>query len=528
MHIFFTIKVNFITLLIGMFVALLVGYAIGYFLRKIFTEYQIKETEELGKKILKDAENEARNRLKSAEIEAKEKHLIAKSGLEKEIKEKRDELREQELIVRKKDDEIKREAEKIRDLGKNLESKLNQVGLQKQEIEAEKIKYRNLIQEEVKKLEVIGSFTADQAKEEIKQKVLDEAKRDAAKEVKKIEEHAKSHAEEEARRLITMAVQRIASDHVAETTVSVVELPNDEIKGRIIGREGRNIRALEQCTGIDLIIDDTPGAVVLSGFDAIRREVARRALEKLTQDGRIHPGRIEDVVNKCKKEITQRIQEAGEQAILEVGIDNIAPDMIRLLGRLKYRTSYTQNVLEHVKEVAWICGSIAAELGLDVQLAKRAGLLHDIGKAIDHQTDGTHTQLGVEVAKRYNEHKYVINAIAAHHEDVEPESLYSVLVAAADTISASRPGARREMLETYVKRMTRLEEIGDSYKGVEKTYAIQAGREVRIIVLPEGITDDESNLLAKDVAKRIEKEVTYPGEIKITVVREKRFTEFAR
>jgi len=528
MHIFFTIKVNFITLLIGMLVALLLGYLIGYFLRKMFTEYQIKEAEEVKKKILRDAEDEARTRLKSAEIEAREKHIAAKSLLEKEMKDKRDELREQDLKLQKKEDNFRREMENIRDREREVEKKRKELSVQNEKVEAEKGKYLDLVREEVRKLEVIGSFTAEQAKEEIKKKVLDEAKMDAAREVKKIEEKAKAQAEDEARRLITMAVQRIASDHVAESTVSVVELPSDDIKGRIIGREGRNIRALEQCTGIDLIIDDTPGAVVLSGFDSIRREVARRALEKLTQDGRIHPGRIEDVVNKCKKEVTQQIKEAGEQAVLEVGIDNVPADMVRLLGRLKYRTSYTQNVLDHVKEVAWICGHIAAEIGLDVQLAKRAGLLHDIGKAIDHQTDGTHTQLGVEVAKRYNEHKYVVNAIAAHHEDVEPESLYAVLVAAGDTISASRPGARREMLETYVKRMTKLEEIGDSYKGVEKTYAIQAGREMRIIVVPEGITDEESSLLARDIAKRIEKEVTYPGEIKITVVRERRFTEFAR
>ncbi len=528
MHIFFTIKVNFITLLIGMLVALLVGYLIGYFLRKMFTEYQIKEAEEARKKILRDAEDEARTRLKTTDIEAKEKHIAAKSLLEKEMKSKRDELREQELKLQKKEDDIRREVENTRDRERELEKNKKEMAVLGEKAEAEKVRYQELVREEVQKLEVISSFTAEQAKEEIKKKILDEAKMDAAREVKKIEEKAKSQAEDEARRLITMAVQRIASDHVAESTVSVVELPSDDIKGRIIGREGRNIRALEQCTGIDLIIDDTPGAVVLSGFDSIRREVARRALEKLTQDGRIHPGRIEEVVNKCKKEITQQIKEAGEQAVLEVGIDNVHPDMVRLLGRLKYRTSYTQNVLDHVKEVAWVCGHIAAEIGLDVQLAKRAGLLHDIGKAIDHQTDGTHTQLGVEVAKRYNEHKYVLNAIAAHHEDVEPESMYAVLVAAGDTISASRPGARREMLETYVKRMTKLEEIGDSYKGVEKTYAIQAGREMRIIVVPDGITDEESSLLARDIAKRIEKEVTYPGEIKITVVRERRFTEFAR
>jgi len=528
MDIFFNIKVNFITLIGGMFVALLAGYLVGYFLRKMFTEYQIKDAQELKKKIIKDADNEALTRLKVADIEAKEKQIAAKVQWDRDIKTKQDEIREQELKVQKMEDGFRREVESVRDREKSIDTKSKELAGKEESLNQEQVKYNSLIKQEIEKLEIIGSFTADQAKEEIKKKILDEARMDAAREVKKIEEKAKAQAEDEGRRLVTMAVQRICSDHVAESTVSVVELPSDEIKGRIIGREGRNIRALEQCTGIDLIIDDTPGAVVLSGFDAIRREVARRALEKLTQDGRIHPGRIEDVVNKCKKEVTEQIKEAGEQAILSVGIDNVHPDMVRLLGRLKYRTSYTQNVLQHVQEVAWICGHIAAEIGLDVQMAKRAGLFHDIGKAIDHQTDGTHTQLGVEVANRYNEHKYVVNAIAAHHEDVECESLYAVLVTAGDTISASRPGARREMLETYVKRMTKLEEIGDSYKGVEKTYAIQAGREIRIMVIPDGISDEESHLLARDVAKRIEKEVTYPGEIKITVVREKRFTEFAR
>jgi len=524
----FSVKVGFLALILGVVVALLVGYGVGFYLRKLFAEFKIKEADHQAEKIIQEAEKEANDRLKTASLEAREKRISAKTAIEKELKEKRDDLREQELSFRKKEDDVRNAFERNLKVEKDLDNKLRQCSEEEKQVSAEKSKYQGLVEEEIKRLEGIASFTAEQAKDEIKKKVLDEAKKDIAKEVKKIENDSRNHAEDEARKLISMAVQRLASDHVAESSVSVVELPNDEIKGRIIGREGRNIRALEQATGIDLIIDDTPGAVVLSGFDSIRREVARRALEQLTQDGRIHPGRIEEVVNKCKKEVTQQIQKAGEQAVIDVGIDNIHPDMVRLLGRLKYRTSYTQNVLEHVKEVAWVCGGIAAELGLDVQLAKRSGLLHDIGKAIDHQTDGTHTALGVEIAKRYNEHDYVINSIASHHDDVEPESIYAVLVSAGDTISASRPGARREMLETYVKRMGKLEEIGDSFKGVDKTYAVQAGREVRIIVVPEGITDDESGMLARDVAKRIEKEVTYPGEIKITVVRERRFTEFAR
>ena len=528
MHIFTVIKVNFITLIIGMSFALVIGYAIGYFLRKILTEYQIKEAEERGKKITHEADKEVENRLKSAEIEAQEKSLVVKAEFEKKMKDRQDSLRNLENGLERKDRDLNAENQKFQIREKELEEQYSKITDKEKEVAQQKSEYQTLVGEELKKLEVIGSYTAEKAREEVKNKIIDEAKMDAAREVKKIEEDIKKRADDQARRLITMAVQRLASDHVAETTVSVVELPSDDIKGRIIGREGRNIRALEQATGIDLIIDDTPGAVVLSGFDSIRREVARRALEQLTLDGRIHPGRIEDVVNKCKKEVTQQIEEAGEQAVLNVGIDNINPEVVKLLGRLKYRTSYTQNVLQHVQEVAFVCGAIAGELGLNVALAKRAGLLHDIGKAIDHQTDGTHTQLGVDIAKRYNEHPFVVNSIAAHHEDCEAESPYAVLVAAGDTISASRPGARREMLETYIKRMTQLEVIGDSFKGVQKTFAIQAGREVRIIVMPNGIDDQEASILARDVAKRIEKEVTYPGEIKITVVRETRYTEFAR
>ena len=527
MHIF-AVKFNFSTLLIGMFLAVVIGYFIGYFLRKVISQYQIKEAEAKKVKIVEEAEQEAQSRLKAAAVEAKEQALVTKVKIEKEVQDKWEEVREHERITHKREDDLRLSSEKARDLEKELARKMEVAEKARQSSQEEQARYDELIKQEMVKLESISSLTAEEAKEEIRKKVIDVARMDAAKEVKKIEEFAKNNAEDEARKIITMAVQRLASDSVAESTISVVELPDDSIKGRIIGREGRNIRALEQATGIDLIIDDTPGAVVLSGFDPIRREVARRALEKLTLDGRIHPGRIEDVVSKCRKEVEQQIKQAGEQAIVELEMDNVNPELAHMLGRLKYRTSYTQNVLEHVKEVAKVCGYMAAELGLDVQLAKRAGLLHDIGKSVDRQTDGTHTQLGVDVANRFNEHKYVVNAIAAHHEDVEPESIYAVLVIAGDTISASRPGARREMLETYVKRMTRLEEIGDSFKGVEKTFAIQAGREVRIIVVPDGTTDNEANMLAKDVAKRIEKEVTYPGEIKITVVRETRFVEVAR
>jgi len=522
------IQVNFMALVAGVAGALMVGYLVGYYLRKFFAELKNKEAEDLSRKIIEEAKKEAGTLKKSAQIELREEKIALTAQMKKEMESQWAELRDQEKAGREKESQLNVLIEKNREAERSFDGRKREVDEKEKRVVEQKNKYEGLIAEKIKNLETISSYTAEEAREAIKTQVIDSARLEASKEVKKIEEAAKNNAENEARKIISMAVQRLASDHVAEITVSVVELPNDEIKGRIIGREGRNIRALEQCTGIDLIIDDTPGAVVLSGFDPIRREIARRALEKLTLDGRIHPGRIEEVVEKCKKEVNQSIIQSGEQAVMDVGIEGIHPDMVKLLGRLKYRTSYTQNVLEHVKEVAWVCGGMAAELGLDVQMAKRAGLLHDIGKAVDRQTDGTHTQLGVEIAKRYGEHKIVVNAIAAHHEDVEAESVYAVLVTAGDTISASRPGARREMLETYVKRMSQLEEIGDSFDGVEKTFAIQAGREVRIIVVPGGITDEKASLLAKDVAKRIEKEVTYPGEIKITVVRESRYVEVAR
>ncbi|CAI2717800.1 Ribonuclease Y [Nitrospina watsonii] len=521
-------ELSLVTLIVSLVGTLGIGFFGGYLLRKKFAEYQLKESEALGEKIIQEAEKEAETRKRQAELEIKEEKIATRARMEKELEGEMGELREQEKALRQKESELNNLIEKNRQAERSFDYRGKELDEREAEAKKQKQEYQVLVAEQIKQLESISHYTAEEAKEAIRNQMLEEARQDAARQVKRIEEDARIHADDEARRLISMAVQRLASDHVAETSVSVVELPNDDIKGRIIGREGRNIRALEQSTGVDLIIDDTPGAVVLSSFDPIRREIARRALEKLTLDGRIHPGRIEEVVSKCKKEINQDIIEAGEQAVMDVGVDRMHPDMVKLLGRLKYRTSYTQNVLEHSKEVAWVCGSMASEMGLDVQLAKRSGLLHDIGKAVDRQTDGTHTALGVDIANRYNEHKYVVNAIGAHHEDIEPESIYAVLVAAGDTISASRPGARREMLETYVKRMSQLEEIGDSFKGVEKTYAIQAGREVRIVVVPDNITDDEAILLSKDVAKRIEKEVTYPGEIKITVVRESRFVQIAR
>ncbi|MCH6578848.1 MAG: ribonuclease Y, partial [Nitrospinae bacterium] len=407
MEVFQNVQVNLMSLMIGVILALVAGYLLGYFLRKIFTDFQIKEAEALSEKIIKEAKRESATLKKEAEIDAKEEKLALISEAKIELENKQAELRDKEKDHRQKENELNALVDKNREAERNFKRRQQELNDEQQQLNQKIEEYNQMIAEEIKRLEEIGSYSAEEAKEAIKNQVVQSARLEAVREVKKIEENAKNNAEDEARKIISQAVQRLASDHVAEMTVSVVELANDEIKGRIIGREGRNIRALEQATGIDLIIDDTPGAVVLSGFDPIRREIARRALEKLTLDGRIHPGRIEEVVAKCKKEVHQGIKEAGEQVVMEVGVDYVHPEMVELLGRLKYRTSYTQNVLQHVKEVAWVCGAMAAELGLDVQLAKRAGLLHDIGKAIDRYTDGTHTQLGVEIANKYNEHKYV-------------------------------------------------------------------------------------------------------------------------
>ena len=474
---------------------------------------KIGNANERAREIIDEALKAAETKKKEALLEVKEESLKTKNELEKETKERRAEIQKYEKRVLSKEETLDRKIEAVekRDLG--ITRKEEELGKQRQKVD-------ELEKKRQQELERISGLTSEQAKEYLLKTVEDEVKHDTAVMVKTLESRAKEEADKKAKELVVNAIQRCAADHVAETTISVVQLPNDEMKGRIIGREGRNIRTLETLTGVELIIDDTPEAVVLSGFDPIRREIARIALEKLILDGRIHPARIEEMVEKAQKEVETLIKEEGEAATLEVGVHGIHPELVRLLGKLRYRTSYGQNVLKHSIEVAQITGLLASELGLDVKMAKRAGLLHDIGKAVDHEMEGSHIQLGVDLCRRYKESALVINAVEAHHGDVEPESLIACLVQAADTISAARPGARRETLETYTNRLKQLEDITNSYKGVEKSFAIQAGREVRVMVVPEVISDSDMVLLARDISKQIENQMEYPGQIKVSIVRE--------
>ena len=482
---------------------------------------KIGNANERAREIIDEALKAAETKKKEALLEVKEESLKTKNELEKETKERRAEIQKYEKRVLSKEETLDRKIEAVekRDLG--ITRKEEELGKQRQKVD-------ELEKKRQQELERISGLTSEQAKEYLLKTVEDEVKHDTAVMIKTLESRAKEEADKKAKELVVNAIQRCAADHVAETTISVVQLPNDEMKGRIIGREGRNIRTLETLTGVELIIDDTPEAVVLSGFDPIRREIARIALEKLIIDGRIHPARIEEMVEKAQKEVETLIKEEGEAATLEVGVHGIHPELVRLLGKLRYRTSYVQNVLKHSIEVAQITGLLAGELGLDVKMAKRAGLLHDIGKAVDHEMEGSHIQLGVDLCRRYKESALVINAVEAHHGDVEPESLIACLVQAADTISAARPGARRETLETYTNRLKQLEDITNSYKGVEKSFAIQAGREVRVMVVPEVISDSDMVLLARDISKQIEDQMEYPGQIKVSIVRESRAVDYAK
>ncbi len=482
---------------------------------------KIGSAEEKSREIIDEALKTAETKKREALLEAKEESLKTKNELEKETRERRAELQRYEKRVLSKEENVEKKADTLEKKEADLVKREAILGRRSAEVEAQ---YEKGIQE----LERISGLTSEQAKEYLLKSVEDDVKHDTARMIKELEAKAKEEADKKARDYVVTAIQRCAADHVAETTVSVVQLPNDEMKGRIIGREGRNIRTLETLTGVELIIDDTPEAVVLSGFDPIRREVARVALERLIVDGRIHPARIEEMVAKAQKEVENNIREEGEAACLEVGIHGIHPELVKLLGRMKFRTSYGQNALKHSIEVAQLAGLLASELGVDVRIAKRAGLLHDIGKSVDHDMEGTHVQLGADLCRKYKESAAVINAVESHHGDVEPTSLISCIVQAADTISAARPGARRETVETYTNRLKQLEDITNSFKGVDKSFAIQAGREVRIMVVPEQINDDDMVLLAREISKRIEDELEYPGQIKVNVIRESRVTDYAK
>ena len=513
------------SVIIAVVITLLVTAVVVYFVTTAYykkvTEAKIGNADEKAREIIDEAVKTAETKKREAMLEAKEESIRVKNDLDKEVKERRAEIGRSERRIVQKEENLDKKLEAI-------EKRKAGFAAKEEEINRQKAQVAKLNEERVKELERISGLTSEQAKDYLLKTVEEDVKIDTAKLIKEMEHKAKEEADKKAKEYVVTAIQKCAADHVAETTISVVQLPNDEMKGRIIGREGRNIRTLETLTGVDLIIDDTPEAVILSGFDPIRREVARIALEKLIVDGRIHPARIEEMVEKAQKEVETMIREEGEAATLEVGVHGIHPELVRLLGRMKFRTSYGQNALKHSIEVAQLSGLLAAEIGVDVRTAKRAGLLHDIGKSVDHDMEGSHIQIGVDLCRKYKESPIIINAVEAHHGDVEPESLIACIIQAADTISAARPGARRETLETYSNRLKQLEDISNGFKGVEKSFAIQAGREIRIMVVPEQISDADMVLLARDISKQIEAELEYPGQIKVNVIRESRVTDYAK
>ena len=507
--------------LIGIIVGLVIGIFAGIQIRKNISEKEISSAEEEAKRIINESIKSAESKKREALVEAKEEILKARNEYEKEVKERRSDLQKQERRLQQKEETLDRKTDNIEKKEETLARRLSELEEAREEVATVK-------KTQMEVLERISGFTAEEAKNYLISQLETEVTHESAMKIKEIEARFKEEADTMAREMISLAIQRCAADHVAEATVSVVPLPNDEMKGRIIGREGRNIRTLETLTGVDLIIDDTPEAITVSCFDPVRREIARMALEKLIQDGRIHPTRIEEMVEKAKREVDATIKAEGERAVFETNVHGLHPELVKLLGRMKYRTSYGQNVLNHSIEVSHVAGLLAAEIGANVAEAKRAGLLHDLGKAIDHEVEGSHVAIGVELARKYKESEAIVHAIEAHHNDVEPKTVVACLVQAADAISAARPGARRENLENYIKRLEKLEEVTSSFPGVEKSYAIQAGREVRIMVKPEQVSEDQMVLLARDIAKKIEEELEYPGQIKVHVLRETKVIEYAK
>jgi len=516
-----------LTLLIYPVVAIVALYA-GYALRKYFAEKKIHDAEAQARFILDQAKKESETRHRSAELEAKDLQYKMRQEFEQQTKDRRIEITNLEKRLSQKEENIDRRLDLLEKKEKDIESKQENVRKQEEGLKGKEDQLQSLIAEEKERLQKIASLSLEEARHILLNRLNEELNQEKAILIKKQEEELRQQGDKKAAEIISLAIQRCSVEHTVESTVSVVTLPSDEMKGRVIGREGRNIRALEMATGVDVIIDDTPEAVTLSCFDPVRREIARLSLEKLISDGRIHPGRIEEVVEKIKKDLDEKIKEEGERAAFDSGVDSLHPEMVKLLGRLKYRTSFGQNALQHSKEVSYLMGVMASELGLDFKLARRVGLLHDIGKAVDHQVEGTHAKLGAELCRKYNESFEVLHAVEAHHEETEAKSFFAVLAIAADAISAARPGARRETLETYIKRLDKLESIANLFKGVDKSYAIQAGREIRVIVQPEKLSDGDAINLARDIRKKIEEGMEYPGQIKITVIRETRSIEYAK
>jgi ribonucrease Y len=514
--------------IIAAVVALFLGAGLGFLMRKYISEQQISSAKSYAAQIVENAKKEAGSWKKEAELEMKDKLLRSQSEFDVKTREERRELNDLEKRLRQREENFDKKIEIVDKKEKELTQKRTELTDKETKLKKSEEDLGKLVGEQRQKLEAISGLSAENAKNELINSMLNEARHESLLQIKRIEEETKENAEKKAREIIVTAIQRVAADHTSEVSVSVVPLPNEEMKGRIIGREGRNIKALESATGVDFIIDDTPEAVTISAFDPVRREIARLSLERLIQDGRIHPGRIEEIVNKTKQDMEQRIKEIGERTCMDVGIGSLHPELVKLLGKLHFRTSYGQNVLQHSIEMAYITSIIASELHIDPTLAKRAALLHDIGKAIDHEQEGSHVQLGVDAARKYGESENIIHAIEAHHNDVEPKSIEAVLVQAADGISAARPGARRETLESYIKRLENLEKIASSFEGVQRVFAIQAGREVRIMVEPEQMDDMKSYQLSKDIAKKVEAELQYPGQIRITVIREVRAVEYAK